>query len=85
MFNLFICPVCKFQKVKIPKKTCASCQELLADIKKSIKSAGYTTWPRLREELRISYSSVINKLEYLVKKKILLPPDESGKYFLKKK
>ncbi|KKS05081.1 MAG: hypothetical protein UU56_C0001G0048 [Candidatus Curtissbacteria bacterium GW2011_GWA2_41_24] len=76
------CVACKSTKINKSEVICASCQEWVKEVQKSLKSAGYTTWPKLRVELRIGYAGIIRTLDYMVKAKILLPPDESGKYFL---
>ncbi len=79
--NTTFCVVCKTSKINESDNICADCLIQIKDLEESVKKAGYTTWPIIHEELRVSYASVIRKLDYMVKKKILLPPDKNGKYF----
>lgn len=76
------CLVCESTKINESEETCESCQTTINDVLKSVAKLGYTTWPILHEELRIGYAGVIRTLDYMVKKKILLPPDKNGNYLL---
>lgn len=74
------CDVCTYIKINENEETCASCQENINDVQKSVVKVGYTTWPIQRIELKIAYAVVIRTLDYMVKKKILLSSDKNGKY-----
>lgn len=60
---------------------CASCQTWVKDVQKVIERDGFVTWPKLKVELKVGYARIIRTLDYMVRSKILLPPNESGKYF----
>ena len=55
-------------------------EEWVKEVHKSLEKDGFVTWPKLRIELKVSYATVIRTLDYMVKNKILLPPDEKGHY-----
>ncbi len=76
------CPACNPTKINVSEGICTTCKIRVKDVQKAIERDGYVTWPKLRIELKIGYAGVIRTLDYMVKAKILLPPDESGKYFL---
>ena len=76
------CSACKSTKVHKNGDVCTNCQNTIKEIQKSVNLVGFTTWPILHGELRIGYAGVVRWLNYMVKKKILLPPDENGKYYI---
>jgi len=92
MFNFFLkimknnsadlCPACNPTKINVSEEVCATCKIRIKEVQKTIERDGYTTWPIQRIGLKIGYAGVIRTLDYMVKNKILLPPDENGKYYL---
>jgi predicted HTH transcriptional regulator len=82
--NRVLCANCKLCKVNINEEICPDCKLKVDIALKLIKSTGYLTWPILRHKLKVNYAGTFRTLEYLVKKKILLPPDDKERYYLAK-
>jgi len=80
----YLCLACNTAKINVGEETCANCQAWVKEVLKTIERDDYVTWPRLRVELKVGYATVIRTLDSMVKNKILLPPDENGRYIATK-
>ena len=78
--SAYLWPACNPTKINVSEEICATCKIRVKEVQKAIKRDDYVTWPKLRVEMKIGYAGVIRTLDYMVKKKILLPPDEKGHY-----
>lgn len=79
--NQTLCANCQLRKVNIDEEFCPDCKIKVDIALKLIKSTEYLTWPTLRQKLKVNYAGTFRTLEYLVKKKILLPPDDKERYY----